>query len=91
MKQTKTKKKVSHKPSLEADVSAAEHAHTCKACEMSHPLSCPFCTKEGLLLIVAAIILIAVNNTWTRYAAWIFLLGAFLVPLARNLFKSSRS
>ncbi|MBU2561718.1 MAG: hypothetical protein KKD17_05450 [Nanoarchaeota archaeon] len=87
MKTTKTKKSVKQKPHIESDISAAEDANACKACEMSHPLSCPFCTKEGLLLLVIAIILIAVNYGWTKYLAWAFLLAAFMVPLIKQLFR----
>jgi hypothetical protein len=61
----------------------------CKACEVEkpagRPISCPFCTKEGLILIAVAIILVAIQNPWTRYLAWVFLLAAFLVPLIKQL------
>ncbi|MBN1544274.1 hypothetical protein JW898_02315 [Candidatus Woesearchaeota archaeon] len=87
MKKALPKKRVRQKPELEADVSEAEKATACRACDLSHPMSCPFCTKEGLLLIAVAIILVAVNSTWTRYAAWVFLLAAFMVPLLKQLFR----
>jgi hypothetical protein len=48
---------------------------------------CPFCTKEGLVLIALAIILIAINNPYTRYVAWGFLLLAFFIPLVKKLWQ----
>ncbi len=84
-KKKASEKKLS-KPHLEKDAAEMDR-ETCKACELSAPASCPFCTKEGLILIAIAIILVAVNHTWTRYLAWFALLAAFLVPLIRGALK----
>ena len=59
-------------------------AKQCRACEINSGQTCPFCTKEGLVLIALAIILIAWNNSYTRYLAWALLLAAFFVPLVKN-------
>jgi hypothetical protein len=79
------KKEVSrHKPRpIEEEAKAAAQP----VCATPHPLACPFYTKEGLILIAAAIVLIAINNQYTKYAAWICLVAAFFVPLVKGLFK----
>lgn len=51
---------------------------------------CPLCTKEGLILLGIAIVLVAINNTYTRYLAWVFLLAAFFVPLIKNAYARQR-
>ncbi len=58
----------------------------CRSCELS-PGTCPFCTKEGLVLIGLAIVFVAINNTYTRYLAWALLLAAFFVPLIKNALR----
>jgi len=62
----------------------------CVACEAAKPYTCPFCTREGLLLIVAAIILIAVDKPYTHYVAWGCLLLAFFVPLLKHHWGSKK-
>jgi len=71
------------KPVEAAGTRAAEQK-TCRACEMSDARMCPLCTNEGLVLMGAAIVLIALNYTWSRYAAWAALILAFLVPVIKR-------
>ena len=80
----KEERHAKHKPHpIEEEAKAAEQPE----CKVAHPLACPFYTKEGLILIAAAIILIAINNQYTKYAAWVCLVAAFFVPMIKGLFN----
>ncbi|MBI5881271.1 hypothetical protein HZB90_04020 [archaeon] len=80
----KKEEQAKHKPHpIEKEAKAAEQPE----CKVAHPLACPFYTKEGLILIAAAIILIAINNQYTKYAAWACLVAAFFVPMIKGLLK----
>lgn len=76
----KKKRAVKEKP-------RAEDAKKCKSCDLNGTVSCPFCTREGLVLIGLAIVFIAWNNTYARYIAWVLLLAAFFVPLIKDAVK----
>ena len=81
----KEERHAKHKPHpIEEEAKAAEQP---QSCNVAHPLACPFYTKEGLILIAAAIILIAINNQYTKYVAWVCLVAAFFVPMIKGLFK----
>ena len=71
---------------IEADIAAVQEAHEMHT-ELSGPFTMPFKTKEGLVLLALAIILVAVNNTYTRYLGWACLLAAFFIPLIKEMFK----
>ena len=58
-----------------------------RACDLNGTVSCPFCTREGLVFIGLAIVFIAWNNKYTRYIAWALLLAAFFVPLIKDAIK----
>ena len=74
---TKKKKAMKKKP-------PTEKVKKCRLCDLNGTLSCPFCTREGLVLIGLAIVFIAWNNTYTRYIAWVLLLAAFFTPLIKD-------
>jgi hypothetical protein len=81
----KEERHAKHRPlPIEEEAKAAEHK---ERCEGTPPLLCPFYTKEGLVLIALAIILIAINNQYARYAAWVCLLAAFFVPMIKKALK----
>ena len=83
-KSSAKRKSVKHHPVEKAHADKA----TCKACEMSSPLSCPLCSKTGLVLIALAIIMVALGYGWSRILGWVFLAAAFLVPVVQHyLFK----
>ena len=63
------------KPSIEQEL---------KEKTLEPELNYKFLTKEGLILLGIAIILVAINNTYTRYAAWPVLLIAFLIPMIKK-------
>jgi hypothetical protein len=83
------KKRVKNtKQAVETDVKEAERVY--ETTELSRPIILlPFYTKEGLVLIALAIILVAVNNTYTRYLGWAVLVAAFIAPLLKEMMKKS--
>ncbi len=68
-----------------------EHSHvvgkTCRACSISEPMYCPLCSKESLVLIGIAVVMIALGYAWSRYLAWAALILAFLVPVMKHYLK----
>ena len=85
MKQGKKSVKNS-KPCVENDIKEAERIYA--TTELSRPIALlPFYSKEGLVLIALAIILVAVNNMYTRYLGWAVLVAAFIVPLLKEMMK----
>jgi hypothetical protein len=81
------KKSVKNKrPNLAQEAKEADNAY--ENTELSRPIALlPFYTKEGLVLVALAIILVAISNTYTRYLGWACLLAAFIVPLIRQMLK----